>query len=192
MSWTSLPKSISFIFVPNVYKLHFLLFQEKISHLQKILLFPYPLHFSSMLQLVYTGTCFDASRDWIFICSLTALSKSPSQLNADPKTPENEQVRDTAFVFVPVHGINMRQEPVKITLQTNRASWKPWNGWKKWQLNMKTTLSLSPSPMACCSASVPVFRACQSLWLRSGAIQWSKCSKARGLKRVLQAGWNIK
>lgn len=131
MNWTSLPKSISFLFVPNVYKLHFLLFQEKISHLAKILLFPHPLHFSSMLQLAYTDTCFDASRDWIFICPLTTLSKSPSQLNADPETPENEQVRDTAFAFAPVHGINMRQEPVKMTLQTNRAFWKPWNGMKK-------------------------------------------------------------
>lgn len=59
------------------------------------------------------------------------LSKSPSQLNADLETPERERVRDTAFVFVPVHSVNMRQEPVKVTLQTNRAFWKPWNGIKK-------------------------------------------------------------
>lgn len=29
-----------------------------------------------------------------------------------------------------MHGVNMRQEPVKMTLQTNRAFWKPWNGMK--------------------------------------------------------------
>lgn len=52
--WTSPPKTIYGIFLPNACEFNFLLFQEKLSHLEKkIFLFPHPLHLISTLQLVY-------------------------------------------------------------------------------------------------------------------------------------------